>query len=192
MKSKQVGIMVPLFSLAGNFGIGDIDSMYQFIDQLDGSGVSIIQLLPMNAVSGDETSPYSGISAFAVNPIYISLRRLKYLEAELHNWEVPDRINYSAVNTFKYAHLKASYDSFLIKATPLDRKRLRSFKEKASGWLSDYSLFHALSHEHKKAFWDWPKEHQNPSDAADWAEANQDKVEFLHTYNGYVLNNGRG
>ena len=68
MKSKQVGIMVPLFSLAGNFGIGDIDSMYQFIDQLDGSGVSIIQLLPMNAVSGDETSPYSGISAFAVNP----------------------------------------------------------------------------------------------------------------------------
>ena len=44
----------------------------------------------------------------------------------------------------------------------------------------------------KKAFWDWPKEHQNPSDAADWAEANQDKVEFLHTYNGYVLNNGRG
>ena len=68
MKSKQVGIMVPLFSLAGNFGIGDIDSMYQFIDQLDGSGVSVIQLLPMNAVSGDETSPYSGISAFAVNP----------------------------------------------------------------------------------------------------------------------------
>ena len=179
MKSKRVGIMVPLFSLAGNFGIGDIDSMYQFIDQLDGSGVSIIQLLPMNAVSGDETSPYSGISAFAVNPIYISLRRLKYLEAELHNWEVPDRINYQAVNTFKYAHLKASYDNFLTKATPLDRKRLRSFKEKASGWLSNYSLFHALSHEHKKAFWDWPEEHQNPSDAADWAEANQDKVEFF-------------
>ena len=115
IKSKRVGIMVPLFSLPGNFGIGDIDSMYQFIDQLEGSGVSVIQLLPMNAVSGDETSPYSGISAFAVNPVYISLRRLKYLDAELENWEVPDRINYSAVNTFKFAHLRASYDNFLTK-----------------------------------------------------------------------------
>ena len=39
IKSKRVGIMVPLFSLPGNFGIGDIDSMYQFIDQLENSGV---------------------------------------------------------------------------------------------------------------------------------------------------------
>ena len=179
VKSKRVGIMVPLFSLPGNFGIGDIDSMYQFIDQLDGSGISIIQLLPMNAVSGDETSPYSGISAFAVNPVYISLRRLKYLDAELQNWDVPDRINYPAVNTFKYAHLRASYDNFSTKATPLDRKRFRSFKEQAGGWLSDYTLFHALSHEHKKAFWDWPKEHQNPADASVWAKENQDKVEFF-------------
>ena len=179
IKSKRVGIMVPLFSLPGNFGIGDIDSMYQFIDQLEGSGVSVIQLLPMNAVSGDETSPYSGISAFAVNPVYISLRRLKYLDAELENWEVPERINYSAVNTFKFAHLRASYDNFLTKATPLDRKRLRSFKNKTEEWLSDYSLFHALSHEHKKAFWDWPKEHQNPVDASSWAKENQQKVEFF-------------
>ena len=104
---------------------------------------------------------------------------MKYLEAELHNWEVPDRINYQAVNTFKYAHLKASYDSFLIKATPLDRKRLRSFKEKASGWLSDYSLFHALSHEHKKPFGIGLKNikiHQMPLIGR---EANQDKVEFF-------------
>lgn len=178
-KSRRVGVMVPLFSLPGCFGIGDVDSMYRFIEQLDGSGISIIQLLPMNAVAGNETSPYSGISAFAVNPVYISLRRLKYLENDLESWSIPESINYAATNDFKFYHLRRSYENFLEKGTPLDKKQFRAFCENSADWLRDYSLFHALYNEHKKAFWDWPEEHRSPFKAAEWGAQHEIEVGFF-------------
>lgn len=177
-KSKRVGVMVPLFSLPGCFGIGDVDSLYRLIDRLAGSGVSIIQLLPMNAVAGNETSPYSGISAFAINPVYISLRRLKYHQVNLESWEVPSRIDYATTNSFKYEQLRISFNNFSEKGTPSDRKRFKVFCEERSEWLESYSLFHALYDEHQKAFWDWPEDHQCPIKAKEWGKLNAAEVSF--------------
>src|SRR6185295_9999988 len=37
------------------------------------AGFSVVQLLPVNEVSGADPSPYAALSAFALDPVYLSL-----------------------------------------------------------------------------------------------------------------------
>jgi 4-alpha-glucanotransferase len=176
---KHAGIMVPLFSVPGKYGIGDIDSMYKLIDKVKHTGISVMQLLPMNAVAGDETSPYSSISSFAFNPVYISLARISYLEHQIPE-PIPtgDRVDYVTANEIKYAFLKKAYSSFLKNASALDLKHFEEFCEKQNEWLEPYAVFHALAASNNSAFWDWDKDLQTLNGAMGWAKENESSVNF--------------
>lgn len=176
---KQVGVMVPLFSLKGDFGIGDLDSLYRLVDTLDHTGIGIIQLLPMNALMGSETSPYSSISGFALHPLYISLRRLRYVQEMPKTLEPASRVNYEGAYSVKYQAFREAYAHFTKHATPTEKQRFSQFVRNQKSWLKDYSLFHALAEHHHKAWWDWPVEHQNPKSASKWGEENADQVEYI-------------
>lgn len=177
--AKKVGIMVPLFSLPGEHGIGDVDSLYKLVDQFKDTGIRIIQLLPMNAVSGDDTSPYSSISSFAFNPVYISLSRLKHVQEDLEPFQAEDKVDYPRVNAYKYGCLNRAYQNFREKGTPLERKQFESYCSKTEEWLEPYSVFHALSMEHKSAFWDWPEGVRSYEGGREWAGENERNVEFI-------------
>ena len=71
------GVVVPLGALytKGNSVIGEFSDLIPFSQFCKTAGFSIIQLLPIND-TGTQSSPYSGLSAFALHPIYIRLSEI--------------------------------------------------------------------------------------------------------------------
>src|ERR1700747_3592645 len=73
---RTAGILLHPTSLPSRGGIGDFGpAAYQFVDSLASARQGLWQVLPLGPV-GYGNSPYSSISAFAGNPLLISLARL--------------------------------------------------------------------------------------------------------------------
>src|SRR6516162_8912226 len=73
---RSAGILLHPTSLPGRFGIGDLGAeAYRFADFLARSGQRIWQVLPLGP-TGYGDSPYQCFSAFAGNPLRISLEKL--------------------------------------------------------------------------------------------------------------------
>src|ERR1700722_19511311 len=75
--SRRAGVLIPLFSLrsAANWGVGEIPDLVPFARWARAAGFGLIQLLPVNHASGGQDSPYSALSAFAIDPVYLSLEQ---------------------------------------------------------------------------------------------------------------------
>ena len=76
MKKRCSGILMPVSSLPGGYGIGSMgQAARDFVDFLVLAGQSVWQILPVGPTSyGD--SPYQSCSAFAGNPYFIDLDQL--------------------------------------------------------------------------------------------------------------------
>src|SRR5579863_1329164 len=86
--SRAAGILLHPSSLPSRGGIGDFGpAAYQFVDFLASARQGIWQVLPLGPL-GYGNSPYSSTSAFAGNPLLISLERL----AE-HGWIAHEKID---------------------------------------------------------------------------------------------------
>ena len=72
---KLTGVAVPLGALytKENPVIGEFADLVPFARFCKEAGLGIIQLLPVND-TGTQSSPYSGLSAFALHPIYIRIK----------------------------------------------------------------------------------------------------------------------
>ena len=74
---RSSGVLLHPTSLAGRFGIGDLGpSAFEFIDLLSAGGQRVWQVLPLGP-TGYGDSPYQSFSAFAGNPLLISLEDLQ-------------------------------------------------------------------------------------------------------------------
>ena len=80
---RRAGILVPLFSIPSShsWGIGEIGDIPLLAAWLLAAGQRVLQLLPINEMPPGERSPYSALSAMAINPQFISLRQLEDFEA---------------------------------------------------------------------------------------------------------------
>src|SRR5215212_3774034 len=72
---RRAGLLIPLFSCTStsSWGIGDIGDIEPVTAWLAAAGQSILQLLPLNEMAPGQQSPYSAISAMAIDPIFISV-----------------------------------------------------------------------------------------------------------------------
>src|SRR5450432_914948 len=159
--SRSAGILLHPISLPSLGGIGDLGpAAYQFLDFLAESRQGVWQVLPLNPPANGN-SPYSSTSAFAGNPLLISLERL----AE-HGWldatslsRLPaevGRIDYEQVNADKLPLLREAAGDFLRRADENARRRFDDFCRENFWWLEDYVLFDALSERHGKNWSQWP------------------------------------
>lgn len=166
------GICVPLFCVRTKTsqGIGDFGDLCRVIDLAAKAKLQIIQLLPMNDTQCD-SSPYSSISAFALNPIYIDLKaiesppklkRLTTYEKHLSELNAKDRLHYRQVREYKLKWLKLYFE----KKGHLKKVQapIHAFAQKHP-WAKDYALFCALKEYHACHWWNFPKSHQHPSPA---------------------------
>ncbi len=162
--NRQTGILCPIASLNGEFGIGQLGkSAFNFIDLLDNCGYSHWQILPINPV-GAGNSPYSSPSAFAgyfalIDPfqlISIGLATSLQLPSIYHD---QNKVNYQAVEKSMENFLQLVYSTFFQKA---DNDLLTSydlFVSTNSHWLNDYALYAALKVKHNhKPWFEWPVE----------------------------------
>ena len=180
LDQRQAGILLPLFSLPGKHGIGDLGKeAYEFVDLSAQAGFSIWQILPLNP-SSSGNSPYTPYSSFAGDEIYISLELLKdwHLLDEVPNYlQDLKRVDYKRVRLFKDRYLRKAYQVFL-KDKEL-KKEYRTFV-KGTFWLKKYARFMALNKANEGLPWvDWNDEDQNIKGSNEGLEAEIDYIQFL-------------
>ena len=153
------GILLHFTSLPGRLGIGDLGPCaYEFADFLSAGGQKLWQVLPLNP-TGYGDSPYQCFSAFAGNPMLLSLERLRdqglLQESELAR-AAPfpdDFVDYGPVIDFKMAALRRAAQVFLADASRADRAAFDHFCVSAKPWLDDYALFMACKDAHNGSLW---------------------------------------
>ena len=176
MMRRQSGITVPLFSLVSNqgWGIGEFADLPEFSAWLQEAGQSVLQILPINEMPPVETSPYSAMTAMALDPIYLSLPEVPDFaslgsedaldgaeRAEIARLRRLPRIEYSSVRRLKDRWLRRAFDRFLQIEVPRGTPRATRFDQfcaTQSWWLDEYSLFRALHASHDERQWaEWPE-----------------------------------
>lgn len=161
LRQRSSGILLPVFSLPGPFGIGDIGlSARNFIDFLQKSRQSSWQILPLGPTSPMfGNSPYMSYSAFAGNPLLISVEDLVEQgfvgQQDLANLGFSEyQIDYQRAAGFKSNLLQVAWRRF--GATPDNRDLLDEFAC-AHPWVGEYALFLALKEHYQGLPWyDWP------------------------------------
>jgi len=155
---RVAGILLHPTSLPGPFGIGELGpEAFAFLDFLAQTGQSIWQVLPLGP-TGYGDSPYQCFSAFAGNPLLVSLAALRD-DGLLRGADVepaklpPGRVDYGAVIERKLPLLARAQATFHEKAPPSARAALDAFRGEHATWLNDFALFMALKRAHGGAAW---------------------------------------
>src|SRR3954462_7422541 len=156
---RAAGILLHPTSLPGPYGLGDFGAAaYRFADFLHSAGMRIWQVLPLNP-TGYGDSPYQSLSAFAGNPLLISLETLA---AEgLLNQEalqsMPDfpagHVDFSLVIPWKFSLLRKAASKFFERAMSEAIADYAKFVEENQAWLDDYALFMAAKDAHQGKVW---------------------------------------
>jgi 4-alpha-glucanotransferase len=167
---RASGILLHPTSLPSPGGIGDFgSSAYVFADFLASARQGLWQVLPLGPL-GFGDSPYSSPSAFAGNPLLISLDRLAeraWINPALLS-ALPDAVapvDYPAVFKRKMPLLFEAARNFLRSASGNARARFDSFCHQNLWWLDDFVLFDALRARFHLESWNrWPQEllHRDP------------------------------
>ena len=162
--ARAAGILLHPTSLPSRGGVGDFGpEAYRFVDFLASARQGIWQVLPLGPL-GYGNSPYSSTSAFAGNPLLISLERLAdhgWIDrAELEPLVPPAvRVEYDRVFAQKLPLLFEAAHRFLRSASSEARGRLAAFQAENAWWLEDFALFDALRARYKLEPWNrWPRE----------------------------------
>ena len=73
--SRRAGLLVPLFSIPStrSWGIGEIGDLEAMCSWLAKAGQRVLLMLPINEMPVNESSPYSALSAMAIDPQFITL-----------------------------------------------------------------------------------------------------------------------
>lgn len=168
--SRAAGILLHPTSLPSRGGVGDFGpEAYKFVDFLATARQGVWQVLPLGPL-GYGNSPYSSTSAFAGNPLLISLERLAD-----HGWinrAMVDRflsadgpVEYEKVFAQKMPALFEAARNFLRTASAEALRSFESFRAENAWWLDDFVLFDALRARQKLDPWNsWPQvlAHRDP------------------------------
>src|SRR5215831_13525071 len=165
MLPRVAGVLMPLFSLRtpDDLGRGEILDLAPMVDFAREMGLGLIQLLPLDEGAPAETSPYSAMSVFAIDPAFLSLRgvdgvarsavsRARRKLAREH--PAGGRV---AVRAAKQPILDRAWRKSPQRSAP--SREFESYLEQHREWLSDYALFRALKERLEWTTWeDWPVE----------------------------------
>lgn len=158
---RRSGILLHPSSLPGPQPIGTLGSeAFEFIDFLVSAGQSVWQILPLGP-SGYGQCPYSSFSAFAGNPLLISLEKLA-ATGDLPSGTLPaagkasDRVDFAAAEKQQLLLLQAA-QRFTTTAKGERRQAFEQFCSEQAFWLNDFSFFMAMRQTQKQSGWQhWP------------------------------------
>lgn len=171
---RRAGLLLPVFSARStrSWGIGDIGDLARLGPWLQASGLRLLQVLPVNDMATGQTSPYSALSAMAIDPIYVGLEELPEagvdtqagldagVQAQREALNASASVQYGETRALKEAVLRRAFATFLAREWHRDTPRaaeLRAYIAEEAWWLDDYTLFRVLHDHHgARAWWDWP------------------------------------
>jgi len=164
-----VNVFLSALHSSSSSGIGEFLDLLPMIDWCEKIGMDIIQLLPLNDSCSDP-SPYNTISSCALNPIYLKLSALPYLDqyphlvsaiASMAPYNAFARIAYAEVLATKMQWLRSYYDEI---APRLEKDPHFFHFQSLFPWVETYSLFKALGIFFGVSGWEeWPKDYHSPT-----------------------------
>ncbi|MGQ0735938.1 MAG: 4-alpha-glucanotransferase [Acidobacteriota bacterium] len=200
MNRRRSGVMAPLFSLAStkSWGVGEYLDLPLFAEWLAAARQSFVQILPITEIPQADTSPYSALTAMALDPIHISLPALEDFaalggesalgsrdRATLRRLRQGARVEHRAVRRLKERWLRRAFNHFrtstLAPAAPR-AARFAEFVRAESDWLGDHALFQALRQSRALTpWWEWPAPlaRREPAALARAREDLHDQITFL-------------
>ena len=180
---RHAGLLAPLFSIPSraSWGIGEIGDIPALAAWLRAAGQDLLQLLPINEMAVGQRSPYSALTAMAIDPIYISVhavpefRAIGGEEAMGREWRErldaarrATRVDHALVRGLKDVALRAAFAEFERRAAGAGAGKAAGDAARDAGefdawcdgqgwWLEDYALFRALHARFGERPWsEWP------------------------------------
>ncbi len=153
MPWRGSGVAIPVFSLRSDdsFGVGEFRDIRKLADWAAASGLSVIQILPINDTTMTRTwtdsYPYNANSTFALHPQFISLPEAglkvtkEYLSLQKELNSLP-QIDYERVNNEKDRFLRKAFKTVGKKA--MAGEDYKAFYNANEHWLVPYAAFCVL------------------------------------------------
>jgi len=214
-KPRGFGLWANLYSVrsAGNWGIGDLSDLRQLAAWAAQHGATFIGINPLHALRnrGHEISPYSPLSRFFVNEIYLdviaipeftdcrpakSLVESSEYNAALERLRGARYVDYEAISHLKRQVLVLLHQAFMARKSRQDTNRYREFEQflqRAGSDLECYATFRAMdeffsrqgSHQ---SWFDWPEPYQrNDSPEVKQFQREHDREVDFHRYVQFEL-----
>ncbi|MBI4656140.1 MAG: 4-alpha-glucanotransferase, partial [Elusimicrobia bacterium] len=161
LEKKHTGILIPLFSMRSkkDWGIGDIKVMAEWFAVLREMKIDVLQILPINEMPPGTNCPYTALSAFAIDPLYIAVEEAQDLQEcpeaaeKMKSKEFKDKLKklrssktilYEEIKQTKFLILWDIYLSFRQNHVVKNTQRAQEFHEFSLAnayWLDDYAVF---------------------------------------------------
>ena len=161
---RSSGILLHITSLPSYGGIGNMGpAAYAFADFLAASKQRLWQVLPLGP-TGYGNSPYAALSAFAGNPLLVSLEHLADW-----GWIAGERlaglagrsgdVDFQQVERENLPLLEEAANNFLHQKHGRQWKRFEKYCRDNHYWLDDYALYGVLRRRFQTNSWKaWPEE----------------------------------
>jgi 4-alpha-glucanotransferase len=186
-KNRASGILLHVTSLPSDYGSGDLGACAdRFIDFLARTGQGIWQVLPLGP-TGYGNSPYQCYSAFAGNPLLISLDSLGE-QGLLSSSDLRGgaqfssaKVDFDGVIEYRTKLLRRAFATAQTRVDPASQAAMNSFADEHRYWLDDYVLFRALKTAHGGKPWhEWDPavRNRNPKALVEWRLKLADEVAY--------------
>lgn len=206
-RRRIAGVTVPLFSVRteNNWGIGEIGDLPEFASFVAEAGLALVQLLPLGEMPEGASSPYGALSAFGIDPIYITIENVPDINpSELRRILGGDEgyrmlgaargaaeVDYTAVRTLKLRALRSAFERFIsrdFRKHGLRADAFTAFVRDHADWVRDYALFRALRDvQGAKPWWEWPSALARRERAAlDRARSQYGREIFFYEYIQFI------
>ena len=150
---RSAGVLLNVSSLPGKYGIGGFScNAENFLSEFAGMGFKVWQTLPITS-PGFGDSPYSGISTYAGNALYLDPERLDGLlkKEELAEWEYKGGIyltDYEYAKKAKGTLTRLAYS----RMTEEIKGETERFREE-NPWVNDYAAYMVLKEKNDGKCW---------------------------------------
>lgn len=151
---RGCGVLLPVSSIPNQYGFGCFSAeAYEFVDYLAGLGMKYWQILPLGIVDG-VGSPYSSISAFAGEPLYIDIEKF-LTKDEIAFFGLSSDLEFSEYRAKKMEALKYCFSKLYYKMD------IDKFVADNDGWIYDYAVYMVLQDELGVGFTKFPDEYKS-------------------------------
>jgi len=185
--NRSSGVLAHPTSFPGAHGVGDLgESAFRFIDWLQRAGQRYWQIMPLVPI-GPGNSPYASVSAFAGNPLLISLPwlvgdgLLEWADLNDSPWFSPSVVDFEGATTYKERKFRRAFDLFRSGAAPQLRGDLEAFLGSEASWVGDFAFFLAAKAFHNEAGWtQWAPElaFRTPEGLQEWRERLANEIAY--------------
>ena len=190
INSRSTGVLLPLSAMrsATDWGCGDLASLKDWLAFFSKQGFKVLQILPINETAPSENCPYSALSTFAIDPIYISIPDIpeyqqcakaqavvEKIKEDIQAWRADTKTQFRQIKAAKYWVLWETYLYFLQEEKIKNTARYQNFlgfEKNNFSWLVPYAIFRAAKDLNGWSSWlSWQDNLKNPD------------INFLKTFN---------